>query len=41
MKSCEQPLITMKFIAMHINYIMKFKLALYSSALLMKLFNSS
>ena len=37
----EQGLITKKCVAMHKNYFLKFKIALYSSALVMKLLNSS
>ena len=39
-KSHEQGLITKKCIAMHTNYFSKFKTALYSSVLVMKLFNN-
>ena len=42
MKSHEQELITKKCIATHTNYFINFnKTALYTSALVMKLFNNS
>ena len=40
-KSREQSLITKEHIATHTNLILLFKLALYSSTLVIKLFNSS
>ena len=40
-KSHEQEVITKKRVATHTNYFLNFKTALYSSALVLKLFNNS